>query len=140
VTLLVDTSVWSLLLRRHAPSGSPHTLALREALQAGERVATTGIILQELLQGGVPARTRKQIAERFAALEYVDATREDHIAAAELSNALRSAGVQVGTVDALIAQLAIGNDMTLLTTDHDFEHVAEHAPLRLWAATRGPSG
>lgn len=133
MTLLVDTSVWSLLLRREAPPDAPHALALREALESGERVATTGIILQELLQGGVPARTRRQIAERFSALEYIDATREDHIAAADLSNALRSAGVQVGTVDALIAQLAIGNDMTLLTTDRDFDRIAERVPLRVWA-------
>lgn len=133
MTLLVDTSVWSLLLRREQSPGVPHVSMLRSALETGERVATTGIILQELLQGAVPPKARKAIAARFGALEYVDARRDDHIAAAELENALRTRGVQVSTVDALIAQLAIGHELVLLSADKDFEHIAKHAPLKVWA-------
>lgn len=132
MTFLVDTSVWSLLLRRDADDGSPYVAVLRDALQT-ERVATTGLILQELLQGAVRQRTRRAIEERFRALLYLDATRGDHVAAADLGNTLRSAGVQVATVDALIAQLAITHDLNLLTTDRDFEHAARHVPLRVWA-------
>jgi predicted nucleic acid-binding protein len=93
----VDTSVWSLALRRDAPPDVPEVMALRDALGGGEIIATTGVILQELLQGVVPERTRKQIAEMFAALEYLSPSREDHVAAAGVRNLLRSAGVQVGT-------------------------------------------
>jgi predicted nucleic acid-binding protein len=96
VSLLVDTSAWSLALRRDAPADVPEVRALRDALAGGEIVATTGVILQELLQGVVPERARAQIIEMFAALEYLTPSREDHVAAAGVRNTLRSAGVQVG--------------------------------------------
>ena len=41
----------------------------------------------------------------------------------------------VSAIDALIAHLAIEHDLVLLTTDRDFEHIARHAPLTLWAST-----
>jgi predicted nucleic acid-binding protein len=134
VSLLVDTSVWSLALRRDAPPDVPEVKALRDALAGGEIVATTGVILQELLQGVVPERARAQITETFAALEYLTPSREDHVAAAGVRNKLRSAGVQVGTIDALIAHLAIASGHTLLTTDSDFRAASGHISLKLWRA------
>jgi predicted nucleic acid-binding protein len=132
VSLLVDTSVWSLALRRDAPLDVPEVRALRGALAGGEIVATTGVILQELLQGVVPERARKQITEMFAALEYLAPSRDDHVAAAGVRNRLRSAGVQVGTIDALIAHLAIAGGHTLLTADNDFRSASSHISLQLW--------
>ncbi len=134
MSLLVDTSVWSLALRRDAPPDVPEVWALRDALAGREIVATTGMILQELLQGVVPERARVQITETFAGLEYLTPSREDHVAAAGVRNTLRSAGVQVGTIDALIAQLAMAGGHTLLTTDNDFRAASSHVSLRLWRA------
>jgi predicted nucleic acid-binding protein len=56
---------------------------------------------------------------------------EDHIAAAELRNHCRRKGVQVGTIDALIAQLCIRHELELLTTDRDFEALSRYRPLVL---------
>lgn len=134
MSLLVDTSVWSLALRRDAPPDVPEVQALRDALAGAEIVATTGVILQGLLQGVVPERARTQIIEMFAALEYLTPSREDHVAAAGVRNTLRSAGVQVGTIDALIAHLAIAGGHTLLTTDNDFAAASSHISLQLWRA------
>jgi hypothetical protein len=134
VSLLVDTNVWSLALRWDAPPDLPEVRALRDALAGGEIVATTGVILQELLQGVVPERARTQITGMFAALEYLTPSREDHVAAAGVRNTLRSAGVQVGTIDALIAHLAIASGHTLLTTDNDFRAASSHISLQLWRA------
>lgn len=139
MTLFVDTSVWSLTLRRDALPDTPEVEALAAALQGGELLVTTGIVLQELLQGFSGPRARQQIIERFAALPLLTPDRRDHIDAAELRNTCRRAGIQVGTIDALLAQLCIRHSLDLLTTDQDFRHVAEHAPLRIWkAATRKP--
>lgn len=132
MTLLVDTSVWSLALRRDAPSEVPEVAGLRHALQGDDIVVTTGLILQELLQGFVPDRARSQIIERFANLPLVQPDRDDHIGAADLRNGCRKAGVQLGTVDALIAQLSIRHGLTLLSTDRDFTHAAPHVGIRLW--------
>ncbi len=41
-----------------------------------------------------------------------------------------------GTIDALLAQLCLRHDLELLTTDLDFDRVAERAPLRIWRQSR----
>ncbi len=132
MTLLVDTSVWSLALRRDAAVRGPEVDALREALLGSAVVVTTGLILQELLQGFSGPRARAQIIDRFASLPLVQPDRADHIAAAELRNACRRSGVQLGTIDALLAQLCLRHDLTLLSTDQDFVLAARHCLLRLW--------
>ncbi|GAA4383507.1 hypothetical protein GCM10023147_02810 [Tsukamurella soli] len=130
--LLVDTSVWSSAYRRDAPADVPEVRALRTALTSGDTVVTTGMILLELLRGFVPAAAQATIRTAFDILEFVEPTRQDYIEAATLGNRCRRAGVQLGSVDALIAQIAISGDHTLLTTDNDFRHAAVHVPLRLW--------
>lgn len=105
---------------------------LRDALEGGETVVTTGLILQELLQGFAGPRARMDIIDRFSALPLLTADRQDHIEAAELRNLCRRAGVQIGTIDALLAQLCIRHHLTLLTTDNDFVRAASHCPLRVW--------
>ncbi len=132
MTLLVDTSVWSLAFRRDQNSAGPQVRALRNALEGDDIVVTTGLVLQELLQGFAGPRARKDIIERFAALPLMGPDRQDHIDAAELRNTCRRAGIQIGTIDALLAQLCIRHDLTLLTTDNDFLHAASHCPLKVW--------
>lgn len=132
MTFLVDTSVWSLAFRRDAPPDQPEVGTLREALVGGEPVAATGLILTELLRGFIPEQARATIRTRFAYVELIEPTRGDYEAAAEVANTCRAHGVQLGTVDALIAQLAIAHELTLLTADGDFEHAARFIPLRLW--------
>jgi len=132
VSLFVDTSVWSLALRRDAPTKVPQVAALADALGAGETVLTTGLVLQELLQGFAGPKAGAQILERFSAVPLLVPDRDDHIQAAALRNACRRAGVQVGTIDALIAQLCIRHVLTLLSTDQDFANIARRTPLDLW--------
>ena len=135
MTLLVDTSVWSLALRRDAAAAEPEVATLKDALAGSDVVVTTGLVLQELLQGFVGPKAKTQIIESFAALALVQPDREDHVAAAELRNACRSAGVQLGTVDAVIAQLCVRHGLMLLTTDRDFAHAAKHSKQKLWRST-----
>ena len=132
MTLFVDTSVWSLAFRHDQVSAVPEVNALRRALEGGETIVTTGLVLQELLQGFAGPRVRKDIIDRFTALPLLSPDREDHIAAAELRNRCRRAGVQIGTIDALLAQLCIHHQLAMLTTDKDFGRVVAHSSLRLW--------
>jgi predicted nucleic acid-binding protein len=69
----------------------------------------------------------------FASIRFIEPTPQDYVDAADLSVKCRRAGVQLETVDALIAQVCIANDLTLLTADADFVHAARHVPLNLWA-------
>ena len=133
VKLFVDTSVWSLALRRDTPSDDPAVTRLRDALTRGEQVFTTGLVLQELLQGFRGPQAAESIIERFAALPFIAPTRADHIEAASLRNACRRRGVQIGTIDALLASLCIAHDLVMLSTDRDFARITEMTPLVLWA-------
>jgi len=132
VNLFVDTSVWSLALRRDRTTREPEVRRLRDALNSGDAIHTTGIVLQELLQGYRGPTARARIVERFAALPLITPTREDHIEAAELRDECRRHGVQVGTMDALLAQLCVRHELTMLSTDGDFSRIADWAPLRVW--------
>jgi predicted nucleic acid-binding protein len=139
VSLLVDTSVWSLALRRDAASHEPEVDALLEALAGADMVFTTGLIVQELLQGFAGPKARKSIVERFEALTFTQPDWDDHIAAAELRTNCRRAGVQIGTVDAVLAQLCLRHGLMLLTTDQDFTLAAKHCKLKIWSGlSRAP--
>jgi predicted nucleic acid-binding protein len=132
LTLFVDTSVWFLALRRD-PSPLVHEVkALIEAVQHGETIVTTGLVLQELLQGFSGPKARNQILERFSAIPLLVPDRTDYVEAAEMRNQCRRAGVQIGTIDALLGQLCVRHDLTMLTTDADFGRIADRSPLRLW--------
>jgi predicted nucleic acid-binding protein len=132
LTLLVDTSVWSLAFRRDVPARAPEVTALAEAIKSGETIVTTGLVLQELLQGLSGPKARDQILDRFSAVPLLVPDRNDHIEAAELRNRCRRNGLQIGTIDALLAQLCIRHDLTMLTTDNDFGRIVDHSTLRVW--------
>ncbi len=132
MAFLVDTSVWSLAFRRDAPQDVPEVTVLGRALSGNDDVVTARVVVLELLRGFLPTRVEVGLTERFATMKLVEPTRGDYLAAAGLANVCARAGVKLGTIDALIAQLAIAHDLTLLTTDRDFSHAAAHIPLRVW--------
>jgi predicted nucleic acid-binding protein len=117
MALFVDTTVWSLALRRDVVVDVPEVRALKQALAEGGQIVTTGLVLQEILQGFVGPKAKADIISRFAAIPLVS-----------------RAGVQVGTVDAILSQLCIRHQLILLTTDNDFKNMAKHVDLRVWPA------
>ena len=133
MSLFVDTSVWSLALRRDRPPPVPEIDELRRALGEGS-VYSTGLVLQELLQGFPGPKARNEIVRYFSALPLLVPDRNDHVSAAELRNTCRRKGIQVGTIDALLAQLCVRYELPMLTTDKDFHHIAGQAPLRVWTS------
>ena len=132
MSLFVDTSVWSLALRRDGPASAPQVAALVKAIENGEPILTTGLVLQELLQGFSGPKAREQILDRFTALPLLVPDRADHVEAAVLRNTCRRHGIQIGTIDALLAQLCIRHSLLMLSSDRDFQSMANHCALRLW--------
>ena len=113
MSLLVDTSVWSLALRRDGELQTREVVALRNALLGTDQVFSTGLVLQELLQGFAGPKARDSIVERFTALAFVEPDRQDYIDDAEVRNTCRRNGVQIGTIDALLIQLWNHGDTVL---------------------------
>ena len=131
MNVLVDTSVWSLALRRDTPPDIKETLILARCLERQDILFSTGIILQELLQGFRGPKQRQRLIEHFSSLPLIVPDLTDHIEAATLQTTCRRKGIQITTIDALLAQLAIGHDLDFLTTDRDFTLMARHVSLRI---------
>ena len=132
MSLFVDTSVWSLALRRDVSSDAAESGRLRDALASQEAVYTTGLVLQELLQGFRGPKVRASIVKHFMALPLIIPDHDDYVEAAEIRNSCRRRGVQLGTIDALLVRLCLHHDLEMLTTDGDFAHAARYTPLRMW--------
>ena len=92
MSLLVDTSFWSLALRRDVEQSAPEVVALRHSLMGTDQVFTTGLVLQELLQGFAGPKERAQLVDRLSALAFLQPDKEDHIEAAEVRNSCRRRG------------------------------------------------
>ncbi len=131
MSLFVDTTVWSLAFRRDAPGGS-FVAELLRAINAGDQIVTTGLVLQEILQGVSGPRQRDNIIARLASFHSLQPERDDHLNAADLFNRCRRAGIQIESIDALLAQLCLRYDLTMLTADRDFQHMARHCALKIW--------
>lgn len=130
---LVDTSVWSLAFRHNPPpSIPPEVQVLGAALHGFDQIYTTGLIIQELLQGFSGPKHRDRLLERLDKILTVFPDKTDHIEAAEIRNACRRNGVQIGTVDAVLIQLCKRHQLTLLSTDRDFLHAKPFVQFDLW--------
>jgi predicted nucleic acid-binding protein len=105
---------------------------VEDALESGDGVFTTGLVLQELLQGFRGPKARDNIVDRFASLPLLIPDRADHIGAAEVRGACRRNGIQVGTIDVLLAQLCVRHDLVMLSTHQDFTLMAPHVGLTNW--------
>jgi len=132
VNLVVDTSVWSLAVRRRSlDPENAYLCAFRAHLDQGYAVLLPGIVAQELLSGVRTGHDFDQMLEILKAVPLLAADRETHILAAQVSNLCRTHGVTVGIVDALVSALCIENGMPLLTADRDFARIAQYANLTL---------
>jgi predicted nucleic acid-binding protein len=135
--VLVDTSIWSLALRRR-----PRDLNPRENLLVGEltelvqegRVAIIGVIRQELLSGIKGGAQFEDLRKTLRAFSDEPVGIEDHEAAARASNACRAEGIAATIVDMLICAAAQRRRMSIFTTDPDFGKYARYIPVKLHSA------
>jgi predicted nucleic acid-binding protein len=127
--VLVDTAVWSLALRRHAPSHAAVD-ELRHLIADG-RAALTGPIRQELLSGIRETAGFVQLREHLRAFPDERLESEDYERAAEHFNTCRSKGLQGSNTDLLLCALAERRHMPILTTDEDFVQYARVLPVAL---------
>lgn len=129
--ILIDTSIWSVALRRQTDILNPEALVLKTLIEQGEDIYLLGIILQEVLQGIKNPKDFHALKKYFKAFPIIKLTREDYIKAAELKNLLMKKGKQASTIDALIASAAISYNCHLFTADEDFGHIAKYSQLKL---------
>jgi predicted nucleic acid-binding protein len=132
VNVLVDTSIWSLALRRRQPANSAAAAELEKLIRAG-RVKIIGAIRQEILSGMADAAQFENLKTRLRAFRDLPLSELHHERAAELHNQCRRQGVQGSHTDFLICAVAQIENLEIYTTDKDFAAYAELLALRLYS-------
>lgn len=139
MNVLVDTSVWSLALRRRPAdlSAAEKAIVVELSELVGEgRAHLIGLVRQELLSGiRAPAQYEKLRAALAAFLDEPVET-SDYEAAAKASNECRANGIVVSVVDILICTVALNRSWSIFTTDPDFRHYAKVLPVKLHSPRR----
>jgi predicted nucleic acid-binding protein len=134
LNVLVDTSVWSLSLRRNPrdlnPAERSIVVELTELIAEG-RARLMGLVRQELLAGVRNPAQFEMLRTLLRAFPDVDVEIVDYEFAGQASNQCKSKGVTVSLVDALICAVANARGWTIFTTDQDFEHHASILPIKL---------
>jgi predicted nucleic acid-binding protein len=127
---LVDTSVWSLALRRGQGASSREALELVELIREG-RTAIMGPIRQELLSGVKKVRQFNLLREQLRHFPDIELDAHDFETAAEFFNRCRARGIQGSNTDFLICAVASRRRHSVFTTDVDFSFFARFLPIVL---------
>jgi predicted nucleic acid-binding protein len=123
MNVLIDTSVWSLALRRknESLSASERFLVaeLSELIREG-RARMIGLVRQELLPGIKTTEQYEKLRLHLRSFpdEVVDTS--DYEEAAKAGNRCRAKGVVVSIVDILLCAVATKRLWTIFTADPDF--------------------
>ena len=136
--VLVDTSVWSLALRKK-------TLSPDQERMVGElvelikelRVILIGPIRQELLSGISNDLVFHKLKDKLNAFDDTVLDTADYIRAAEISNTCRKHGVQGSYTDFLLCSVASNHGFAIFTTDQDFTHFKECVDIKLHIVREG---
>jgi len=128
--VLVDTSVWSLALRRSNPQKTDVVREFRSLIQE-QRVEMLGSIRQEILSGIKTDSQFETLRQHLDSFDDILLEKDDFVTAARFFNICRSKGVQGSNTDFLISAVAVRRQMPVFTTDNDFKLYSKHLPISL---------
>ena len=126
--VLVDTTVWSLALRRRAPDLSGHEQRLVAHfyhLVRESQVRLLGATRQEILSGIREESQFQRIREYLRAFDNVQLSVEDYEEAARMSNRCKRSGIATSSTDMLICAVSGLRGWQILSTDRDFAHYSQ---------------
>ena len=132
--VLVDTSVWSLALRRRQRDLNPAQKSIRdelaELIREG-RAQLLGVVRQELLSGIRSEDQYENLRADLRAFDDPPVTVTDYEEAGRAHNRCRARGVAGSTIDFLICAIALRRNWPIFTADQDFLRYARCLPIRL---------
>jgi predicted nucleic acid-binding protein len=133
--VLIDSTVWSLALRRRSADLAPvefrRVLELRQ-LARDDRVVMLGLIRQEILSGVKVAAQFDRLKTELSLYADEPVSTEDHVAAAAYFNRCRAGGIAPTSIDMFIAAISARRGWPVMTADRDFERYARVVPLTLY--------
>jgi len=125
--VLIDTSVWVDFFRE---KNSGASLKVREYLRLN-RVCYVGLIAVELYQGAKTEREIHVINQLLGAIDYVEINRKHYFHAGQISQMAARMGKTFSTIDLIIAMVAHDESLTLFSSDHHFQEIAQYLDLSL---------
>ncbi|MEW6419716.1 MAG: PIN domain nuclease [Nitrospirota bacterium] len=129
--ILIDTSAFIEFLNK---TGSPFDREIESLISNNEETAITDIVLTEVLQGIKDDKEYTEIKKSLLSFPIYSLKNIDsYISAADLYRKCRKKGLTIrSTIDLLIAQIAIENDLILLHNDNDFESIASACNIKIY--------
>ena len=127
--VLVDTCIWSAVLRHKNPD-SALIKKMKDLINDG-RVAIVGPIRQELLSGVHNLKQFNHLKEVLSPFEDSPLKTKHFVTAAEFSNICRANGIQGSTIDFLICAVAHLENFIIFTIDKDFEYYKKYLAIQL---------
>ena len=133
MNVLIDTSIWSLGLRRKKRPSSKENELIGELTNLIQEVRASiiGPIRQEILSGISDQNQYTVLRDRLRAFEDLPLLTSDYETAADFHNLCRRNGIQGSHIDFLICAVAYLNRMTIFTTDEDFTLYSKHLKIDL---------
>lgn len=129
---LVDTSVWSLALRKKEPSKKDtQIIDYFSDIIRDLRLAIIGPIRQEILSGISDMNRYKELRDKISVFEDYQIHTKEYELAASYYNECRKNGIQGSHIDYLICAVAVNNRMKILTLDNDFISFKKIIPIEL---------
>src|SRR3990167_1247696 len=132
MNVLVDTSIWSLALRRLIKNLNPdefHLVQEWNQLIKNGQAYLMGPIRQELLSGIRHPTQFQQVREHLRAFRDLTLLTSDYEQAAMFFNDCRKKGVTGTPIDLLICAIAYRLKLAIFTTDTDFPRYAKILPI-----------
>ena len=139
MNIIIDTSVWSLALRRQRSSANAQTRELAELVREG-RATMLGPVRQELLSGVRGGQQFETLRSSLRAFPDILLEAEDYEEAASFFSRCRASGIQGSNTDFLICATAARRGFGILTTDADFAHFARVLPIELHSPRASVTG
>jgi predicted nucleic acid-binding protein len=134
MNVLVDTSVWSLALRRNSENLNATekfiVAELSELVREG-RARLIGLVRQELLSGIRTTEHFENLRLHLRSFPDEPIDTSDHEEAAKAGNRCRGKGIIVSIVDILICAVAIKREWAIFTMDPDFTNYVKVLPISI---------
>lgn len=130
--VLVDTTIWSLALRKKVKTSAEEKLIaqFKEIVEEG-RAHIIGPIRQEVLSGISMITAYEALKNRLEAFDDIPLLTCDYELAAVFFNLCRKKGIQGSHIDFLICSISQRLNLSIFTTDKDFDHYAKYIPIQL---------
>jgi hypothetical protein len=133
--VLVDTSVWSLALRKRTKTEAEgRTVTELAELVRELRVVMVGPIRQEVLSGISDEGKFETLRRKLRAFDDAELTTGHYELAASFSNRCRKRGIQGSHTDFLLCAVSVKNGCPIFTLDKDFDRYREHVGITLYRA------